>query len=152
VGAVVEYFARLRGLNGHAARVRTACWLERLGVDGYRAQRIEALSKGNQQRVQLAAALVADPEVAFLDEPFTGLDPVGAALVADTLCALAAGGSTIVVSTHQMRHAETLCHRVAMLVGGCLVRYGTPAGLMDGAADPTLESVFIAAVTGESAP
>lgn len=146
-GEVVEFFGRLRGLDAAASRRRTAWWLDRLGIGDCHVRRIETLSKGNQQRVQLAAALVADPALALLDEPFSGLDPIGVRSLGGVLQELAHQGTAIVISTHQIRQAETLCGRVAVLVKGSRVRYGVPADLAANAAaeDATLEGVFIEA-------
>jgi ABC-2 type transport system ATP-binding protein len=89
----LEYFARLHGLAADAARDSAGYWIERLGVEGRAGDRVEQLSLGNQQRVQLAAALVHDPEVLVLDEPFSGLDPLGVDVLAEVLADRAASGT-----------------------------------------------------------
>jgi ABC-2 type transport system ATP-binding protein len=125
----LEYFARLHGLELAAARNATAYWLERLGVAGRAGDRVEALSLGNQQRVQLAAALVHGPELLVLDEPFSGLDPVGVDVLAAVLAEQAANGVPVVFSSHQLELVERICEAVAIINHGRLVAAGTVAEL-----------------------
>jgi ABC-2 type transport system ATP-binding protein len=125
----LEYFARLHGLETAAARDATAYWLERLGVAGRAGDRVEALSLGNQQRVQLAAALVHGPELLVLDEPFSGLDPVGVDVLAAVLAEQAAAGVPVVFSSHQLELVERICEAVAIINHGKLVAAGTVAEL-----------------------
>ena len=125
----LEYFARLHGLEPAAARNATAYWLERLGVAGRAGDRVEALSLGNQQRVQLAAALVHGPELLVLDEPFSGLDPVGVDVLAAVLAEQAANGVPVVFSSHQLELVERICEAVAIINHGKLVAAGTVAEL-----------------------
>jgi len=125
----LEYFARLHGLAPAAARDATAYWMERLGVAGRAGDRVEALSLGNQQRVQLAAALVHGPELLVLDEPFSGLDPVGVDVLAAVLAEQAAGGVPVVFSSHQLELVERICQAVAIINHGKLVAAGTVAEL-----------------------
>jgi ABC-2 type transport system ATP-binding protein len=125
----LEYFARLHGLEPPAARDATAYWLERLGVAGRAGDRVEALSLGNQQRVQLAAALVHGPELLVLDEPFSGLDPVGVDVLAAVLAEQAAAGVPVVFSSHQLELVERICEAVAIINRGKLVAAGAVAEL-----------------------
>jgi ABC-2 type transport system ATP-binding protein len=120
----LEYFARLHGLSVAAARESTRYWLERLGVSERAGDRVEALSLGNQQRVQLAAALIHDPELLVLDEPFSGLDPVGVDVLAAVLAERAAAGVPVVFSSHQLELVERLCEAVAIIDHGRLVASG----------------------------
>ena len=125
----LEYFARLHGLSAREARDAAAYWIERLGVAQRASDRVEALSLGNQQRVQLAAALVHDPELLVLDEPFSGLDPVGVDVLAGVLKAKAAEGTPVIFSSHQLELVERLCEAVAIINKGRLVATGGVAGL-----------------------
>jgi ABC-2 type transport system ATP-binding protein len=92
--------------------------LERVGLVGAATKRIEAMSKGMAQKVQLAAALVNAPRLVLLDEPFSGLDPVNQAVLEDLVLDLARTGSTVVFSTHVMQHAERLCDRIVLIAAG----------------------------------
>lgn len=124
VQAVVEYFVQLKGLPLSEARASTLRWLERLEMLHVRERKIQELSKGNQQKIQFVATVAADPEVLILDEPFSGLDPVNTRAMIQVIQELAAGGKTIVLSTHQMNLVESLCRRVFMIHHGRQVLYG----------------------------
>jgi ABC-2 type transport system ATP-binding protein len=120
----LEYFARLHGLTAAEAGNAAGYWIERLGVADRADDRVEALSLGNQQRVQLAAALVHNPEVLVLDEPFSGLDPVGVDVLAEVLADRAADGIPVIFSSHQLELVERLCEAVAIINRGRLVAVG----------------------------
>ena len=120
----LEYFARLHGLPAGEAGDAAGYWIERLGVADRADDRVEALSLGNQQRVQLAAALVHNPEVLVLDEPFSGLDPVGVDVLAEVLAERAADGIPVIFSSHQLELVERLCEAVAIINRGRLVAAG----------------------------
>jgi ABC-2 type transport system ATP-binding protein len=120
----LEYFARLHGLSAADARSAAGYWIERLGVAERAGDRVEQLSLGNQQRVQLAAALVHNPEVLVLDEPFSGLDPVGVDVLAEVLADRAAAGIPVIFSSHQLELVERLCEAVAIINHGRLVAAG----------------------------
>jgi ABC-2 type transport system ATP-binding protein len=120
----LEYFARLHGLSAEDAGRAAGHWIERLGVADRAGDRVEQLSLGNQQRVQLAAALVHDPEVLVLDEPFSGLDPVGVDVLAEVLADRAAEGIPVIFSSHQLELVERLCEAVAIINHGRLVAAG----------------------------
>jgi len=120
----LEYFARLHGLPAAEAGSAAGYWIERLGVADRADDRVEALSLGNQQRVQLAAALVHNPEVLVLDEPFSGLDPVGVDVLAEVLADRAADGIPVIFSSHQLELVERLCEAVAIINRGRLVAAG----------------------------
>jgi ABC-2 type transport system ATP-binding protein len=124
VQAVIEYFVQLKGVPHPQARASTLSWLERLGMLDVKDRRVQELSKGNQQKVQFAATVAANPEILVLDEPFSGLDPVNARALIQVLHELAASGKTIVLSTHQMNMVESLCRRVFMIHHGRQVLYG----------------------------
>ncbi|HXF36407.1 MAG TPA: ATP-binding cassette domain-containing protein [Actinomycetota bacterium] len=118
------YLARLHGMApAAAARAADRC-LELLGVVGRRGDRVEQLSLGNQQRVQLAAALVHDPELLVLDEPFSGLDPVGVDVLSGVLRERAASGVPVVFSSHQLELVERLCRSVILIHRGRIVAAG----------------------------
>ncbi len=120
----LEYFAVLHGAPREQARVATGAWLERLGLGDRSRARVEELSQGNQQRVQLAAALVHEPELLILDEPFAGLDPIAADLLADVLRDEAARGVPVLFSSHQLELVEHLCESVAIIDCGRLIACG----------------------------
>ena len=123
----VVYFGRLKGMAKAAARTAARDLLDRLGLGAVMSRRIDALSKGMAQKVQLAAALVNAPRLILLDEPFSGLDPVNQAVLEEVVLDLARNGATIVFSTHVMQHAERLCDRLILLAAGRKIFEGTQA-------------------------
>ena len=125
VGEQLTYFARLHGMGGAAAARAAEEWAGRLGLGERRGDPVEKLSLGNQQRVQLAAALVSRPEVLILDEPFSGLDPVGVDALAEALLEQCRGGVPVVFSSHQLDLVERLCDSVGILARGRMVASGT---------------------------
>lgn len=125
VGEQLQYLGRLAGLDAAAAAASTQAWLERLGLADRSRDRVEALSHGNQQRVQLAAALVHNPVLAVLDEPFSGLDPIGVKSMSTELRRLAKDGAAIVFSSHQLDLVEDLCDDVVIVAEGSVVATGT---------------------------
>jgi ABC-2 type transport system ATP-binding protein len=125
VGEQVTYFARLHGLDAAAASKASEEWVARLGLGERRGDAVEKLSLGNQQRVQLAAALVSRPEVLILDEPFSGLDPIGVDSLAEALLDQCRGGVPVVFSSHQLELVERLCDSVGILARGRMVATGT---------------------------
>jgi ABC-2 type transport system ATP-binding protein len=125
------YFARLHGLAEVDATAAADRWIERLGLGERAGDRVEALSLGNQQRVQLAIALVHEPEVLVLDEPFSGLDPVGVDVMSGVLRERADAGVPVVFSSHQLELVERLCEDVAIVNQGRLVASGSVAELRE---------------------
>jgi ABC-2 type transport system ATP-binding protein len=123
------HLARLHGVPAAGARAAAAEWLERLGLGEVADRRTETLSLGNQQRAQLGAALVHDPELLVLDEPFSGLDPVGVDVLSEVLRERARAGVPVVFSSHQLELVERLCDAVAIVRGGRVVASGTVAEL-----------------------
>jgi ABC-2 type transport system ATP-binding protein len=121
----IQYLARLHGVEAGDARGAAMHWLERLGVGDRATSKLEALSLGNQQRVQLAAALVHEPELLVLDEPLSGLDPVGIDAISAVLVEEAARGRGVLFSSHQIDLVEDLCQSVAIVDHGRLVAQGT---------------------------
>ncbi len=124
VGEHVEYLGRLHGLPPDAAAAATARWLDRLDVGGRASSKVGALSHGNQQRVQLAAALVHDPELLVLDEPLAGLDPTGVDAIGAVLVERARAGCCVLFSSHQLDLVEDLCEAVVIIDHGRLVAAG----------------------------
>jgi ABC-2 type transport system ATP-binding protein len=118
------YLATLKGLAEAEAKRRMPAWLERMDLLDYRAKKVSELSKGMQQKAQLIATLVHQPELIVVDEPFSGLDPVNTRLVKDILAEQTAAGRTIIMSTHQMYQVEALCSRIALIDHGSTVLYG----------------------------
>ena len=125
VAEQLVYLARLHGLSASAAKAAAERWTERLGLEGRRGDEVQSLSLGNQQRVQLAAALVSDPELLILDEPFSGLDPVAVDVMSQVLLERAAAGVPTLFSSHQLDVVERLCNRVVIIRSGRLVADGT---------------------------
>ena len=132
VGEQVEYLGRLHGLSPHDAAASTRSWLERLDIADRAESKVEALSHGNQQRVQLAAALVHDPEVLVLDEPLSGLDPTGIDAIGQVLVDQARAGCCVLFSSHQLDLVEDLCEQVTIIDHGRLVVSGTVDELAEG--------------------
>ncbi len=125
----VSYFGELHGQERSEARAATTKWLERLGLGERLNDRLEQLSHGNQQRVQLAAALVHDPVLLVLDEPFSGLDPQAADVMSEVLRERSAAGVAVVFSSHQLDLVEDLCEDVAVINAGKIVLTGELAEL-----------------------
>jgi len=125
VGRLLEYYGALKGAKAADVQRELTFWLERLDLAKWRHQKIEALSKGMQQKVQLIATVIARPRVVILDEPFSGLDPVNANVLRDGVLELRKRGATIVFSTHDMSVAEQMCDRIFMIFKGRKVLDGT---------------------------
>jgi ABC-2 type transport system ATP-binding protein len=123
------HLARLHGVPTGAARTAASEWLERLGLADVADRRTETLSLGNQQRAQLGAALVHDPDLLVLDEPFSGLDPVGVDVLSEVLRDRARAGVPVVFSSHQLELVERLCDAVAIVRDGRVVASGRVADL-----------------------
>lgn len=128
------YLAELHGLSTNDAHTAAEAWIGRLGLRDRRTEEIQKLSLGNRQRVQLAAALVHDPRVLVLDEPFSGLDPVAVDVMSRVLEEKAAEGIPVLFSSHQLDLVERLCHRVGIIRSGRMVAVGTVGDLTSGAA------------------
>ncbi|MFI8632787.1 ABC transporter ATP-binding protein [Microbacterium sp. NPDC077663] len=125
----IVYLARLHGFSKADATTRATALLEELGLGERLNDNVETLSLGNQQRAQIAAALVHDPEVLILDEPFSGLDPLAVDVVADVLQARAAQGASVLFSSHQLDVVERLCDDLVIIAGGTIRAAGTRDGL-----------------------
>lgn len=118
------YFTELKGVSHSEAVSAVDYWLERLGMTEYRNKRLDTLSKGNQQKIQLITAIAHDPQVVILDEPFSGLDPVNAMLLKDVVKETIAKGKIVLFSSHQMNYIEEFCDSIAILNGGQIVLAG----------------------------
>ena len=118
------YLAQLKGMDRKSATRSIDQWLERLGMTEYRNKRLDTLSKGNQQKIQLITALAHDPDIVILDEPFSGFDPVNAQIIREEILRLKEEGATIILSTHNMESVEELCDNIALINKSHLVISG----------------------------
>lgn len=114
----IVYLATLRGISKKEAKENTKKWLTRLGVIEYENRKLDTLSKGNQQKVQLAQTLVCNPNIVILDEPFSGLDPVNAQILKDVVSELIADNKLVIFSSHQMSYVEEFCEDIAIINKG----------------------------------
>ncbi len=135
VGEQLVYLARMHGLSTRDAKASVEEWTERLGVAHRMGDDVQNLSLGNQQRVQLAAALVHNPSILVLDEPFSGLDPIAVDVMSTVLLDKAAEGIPVVFSSHQLELVERLCHRVGIIRSGQMVAIGEVNELRSGGSD-----------------
>jgi ABC-2 type transport system ATP-binding protein len=124
VAEQLSYFGQQHGMSGKSANASAAQWLERMGLGDRAKSKLEELSHGNQQRVQLATALVHGPELLVLDEPFSGLDPIGIATMTDVVREQAAAGAGVVFSSHQLDLVEDVCEDVVIIARGRIVASG----------------------------
>jgi ABC-2 type transport system ATP-binding protein len=121
----IAYFGRLHGVAPPQDTKRADAWIERLGLGEYAGRPCAELSKGNQQKVQIACAALHEPELLVLDEPFSGLDPVNAQTLLEALRELKAAGTTLILSSHQMWQIEDLCESFCVIAGGTVRARGT---------------------------
>ena len=129
VGEFLGYIARLKGIDARTSRRLAEDWLSRMELPGVTKKRCQELSKGMQQKVQFIATVMHEPELIILDEPFSGLDPVNANLLARVIRELNEEGRTIIFSTHVLHQAEQICDRVLMINRGNIVLDDTMDGL-----------------------
>lgn len=118
------YLAQLRGMKKAEAAKAVKHWLERMGVEQYASRKLETLSKGNQQKVQLASTLVCDPEIVILDEPFSGLDPVNSQILQEVVQEMIRDGKIVIFSSHQMSYVEEFCEDIVIINHGEVVLSG----------------------------
>ncbi|MCM1258156.1 MAG: ATP-binding cassette domain-containing protein [Roseburia sp.] len=118
------YFATLHGMGKKEATATADYWLDRLDMAQYKNKRLDTLSKGNQQKIQLITALAHNPQIVILDEPFSGLDPVNAMLLKDVVKEEIAKGKIVLFSSHQMNYIEEFCNKIAILNEGKIVLQG----------------------------
>ncbi len=135
------YFGKLGGLSKKQAAARAERLLARLGMAEYRDKRLDTLSKGNQQKIQLVATLITDPDIVILDEPFSGLDPVNAKLLKDLVKEMIAEGKLVLFSSHQMNYIEEFCNDIVILHDGKAVLSGDIGEIKRGFDRRTIEIV-----------
>jgi ABC-2 type transport system ATP-binding protein len=118
---VLRFFARLYGVPGAEATAEVEDWLERFRIPDYRDRKVKELSKGNQQKIQYIAAILHDPDVLIMDEPFSGLDPVNVQLLKEAFLEMRRRGKALIFSTHQMEQVEELCESIVIIDRGRVV-------------------------------
>ena len=146
----LRYFAELYGVPPKEQKRRIEELLELVGLEGREHERAEGYSRGMKQRLHVARGLLHDPKVLFLDEPTIGLDPVGARELRSTVAALVEAGKTILLTTHYMFEADTLCDRIAVLSKGEIVAEGTPLDLKRRVAQGSVVEVEVYGVAGQA--
>jgi ABC-2 type transport system ATP-binding protein len=139
----LRYFAELYGVTGDRQRRRIEEVLELVGLEGRERERVEGYSRGMRQRLHIARGILHDPQVVFLDEPTIGVDPVAARELRSAITGLVAGGKTVLLTTHYMFEADTLCDRIAVIARGKIVAQGTPRELKRHVADRTVVEVEV---------
>lgn len=122
---ILVYLAQLKGISGKQAQLKAESLLKSLELYEYRSKKVEELSKGMQQKIQFLSAIIHDPELVILDEPFSGLDPMSTREIKDRILELKHAGKTVLLSTHMMEQAQALCNKILMLNKGKIVLYGT---------------------------
>lgn len=127
VWAIIQYFAMLKGMDKQAAKDRAFELLEQYGLKEFAEAKVESLSKGMGQKVQVLSAVAHNPELVILDEPFSGLDPVNQSVLEELIHQLSDNGQTVVFSTHVMQHAERLCDHILLITRGQKIFDGTLA-------------------------
>lgn len=115
---VLLYFAELKNIERHKALSSIDHWLKKLGIIDYRNRKIEELSKGNQQKIQFISAVLHDPEILILDEPFSGFDPINQQQIRELITSFVDSGKYIILSTHQMETAEKMCSEIFLINKG----------------------------------
>ncbi len=131
VSKFIEYIGNLKGLRGVSLRRKVNTWLDRVELPDVHSKKCEELSKGMQQKVQFLAAIIHDPELIILDEPFSGLDPVNARVIGSIIHDLHQEGRTILFSTHVLHQAEQICDRIVMIDQGTKVLDGSLISIQD---------------------
>jgi ABC-2 type transport system ATP-binding protein len=139
----LRYFAELYGVTGRKQKQRIGEVLELVGLTGREKERVEGYSRGMRQRLHIARGILHDPQVVFLDEPTIGVDPVGARELRLMIAGLVQAGKTVLLTTHYMFEADSLCDRIAVIAGGRIVGEGTPAKLKEVVADRTVVEVEV---------
>lgn len=122
---VLVFLATLKGLSEREAKSRLTPWLERMDLSDHRRKKVQELSKGMQQKAQVIATLLHEPDLIVVDEPFAGLDPVNTRLIKDVILEQVRAGRAVIMSTHQMYQVESLCHRIVLIDRGRTVLYGS---------------------------
>ena len=143
------YFGRLKGLSQEEARTFSMNYLERVGLSDKAKTRLDKLSGGQQQKIQLGVTIMGDPELLILDEPTKGFDPVNRRLLMNIIEERQKAGATVVFVTHQMEEVERLCDRVVLLKDGNAVEYGTVADIRKKYGGKSLDDIFVKIYSGE---
>jgi ABC-2 type transport system ATP-binding protein len=144
VSALLRFFGELRGLAGREATRRADAWLQRLGVADWKLRKVQDLSKGMQQKIQFITAVIHEPDLLILDEPWSGLDPINAEVLRDIVLEQKRAGRTILFSTHLMEQAEKLCDDVFIIARGKKVLEGPLAAIKRAAAGDRLVALAFA--------
>lgn len=118
------YLGQLRGLSSKEAKKNGIFWLEKLGVEEYKDKKLDTLSKGNQQKVQLAQTFICNPDIIILDEPFSGLDPVNSQILKNIITEFISEDKLLIFSSHQMNYVEEFCEEIALIDKGNIVLTG----------------------------
>ena len=139
----LRYFAELYGVPPREQKARIGQVLEVVGLTGREKERVEGYSRGMRQRLHIARGLLHDPDVVFLDEPTIGVDPVGARDLRTTIASLTQAGKTVLLTTHYMFEADSLCDRIAVINGGRIVAEGTPRALKEVVSDRTVVEIEV---------
>ena len=139
---ILYYFGCLKGLGKKDSKNRANLWLERFYLDDQKGRKIEELSKGNQQKIQFIIALLHDPQLIILDEPFTGLDPVNQILLKEVIKEKQEEGKTIIFSTHQMEQVERLCNSICLINKGHILLEGSLSEIRKSHSEDAIELNF----------
>ena len=139
----LRYFAELYGVEPREQKRRIAELLDLVGLAGREREKVEGYSRGMRQRLHIARGLLHDPEVVFLDEPTIGVDPVGARELRATIAALTAADKTVLLTTHYMFEADSLCDRIAVIAQGQIVAEGTPQALKSGVGEGSVVEIEV---------
>ena len=143
------YFGRLKGLSQEEARDFSIKYLERVGLSDKAKTRLDKLSGGQQQKIQLGVTIMGDPELLILDEPTKGFDPVNRRLLMNIIEERQKAGATVVFVTHQMEEVERLCDKVVLLKDGNAIEYGTVADIRKKYGGKSLDDIFVKIYGGE---
>ena len=144
------YFGRLKGFSKSEARARSMAFLQRVNLADKAATRLDKLSGGQQQKVQLGITIMNDPELLILDEPTKGFDPVNRRLLMEIIEEHQAKGATVIMITHQMEEVERLCDRVILLKDGVARAYGTVAAIRKQFGGKSLDDIFLSVYGNEN--
>ena len=139
----LRYFSELYGVDGREQKTRIPYLLELVGLTGRENERVEGFSRGMRQRLHIARGLLHDPPVVFLDEPTIGVDPVGARELRATIASLTQAGKTVLLTTHYMFEADSLCDRIAVISSGRIIAEGTPRDLKSAIAERTVVEIEV---------
>ena len=120
----LAYFAKLKGADNKKAAEEAEYWIDYFGLKEYTNKKLETLSKGNQQKIQIAQAFINDPAIIILDEPFSGLDPVNAQIFKDAIKEAVAKGKLVIFSSHQMAYVEEMCDEITLIDHGNIIISG----------------------------